>query len=149
MSLLRNRKALITGGSRGIGHAIAQKFASHGCAVTVVGRSRASLASAVDKLSETSHGAHQMRVGDVGKKEFWDDLRGDLKDVDFLVNAAGVSRTGLLVSMTEETLQEVIATNLMGTIWGCKGALKGMVRRKSGRLNSYIPDIYMNSRIRH
>jgi NADP-dependent 3-hydroxy acid dehydrogenase YdfG len=54
------------------------------------------------------------------------------KDIDILVNAAGITHSSLLVVTKPELLEEVINTNLKGTMWGCQTIAKSMMRRKSG-----------------
>lgn len=80
---------------------------------------------------------HSVRVGNVSEKEFWDELIRDKELVerggwDVLVNAAGVAHYSLLMATKAELVREVVDTNLMGTIWGCKAVVKGMMRKKSG-----------------
>lgn len=57
---------------------------------------------------------------------------GGQKDVDVLVNAAGTTHYSLLTNTKAEQLEQVVQTNLMGTIWSCKYMVKNMMRRKTG-----------------
>jgi NADP-dependent 3-hydroxy acid dehydrogenase YdfG len=54
------------------------------------------------------------------------------RDVDILVNAAGVTHYSLLVATQPKLVEEVVGTNLMGTVWGCQVMVKNMMRRKRG-----------------
>jgi NADP-dependent 3-hydroxy acid dehydrogenase YdfG len=56
------------------------------------------------------------------------------RDVDILVNAAGVTHYSLLVATQPKLVEEVVGTNLMGTVWGCQVMVKNMIRRKGGIL---------------
>lgn len=58
------------------------------------------------------------------------------KNIDILVNAAGVTHYSLLMATDSRVIEEVVRTNLMGCIYGCKAVLKNMVRRKGGTIPS-------------
>lgn len=134
------KTVLITGGSRGIGSAIATLFAHNGASCILVGRNRPTLVDVASGLRQEpgderhwSH-VHGVRVGDVSSREFWEELRKDekVKEVDILVNVAGITHSSLLVNSSADMLEDVVRTNLMGTIWGCKYLGKNMMRRKTG-----------------
>lgn len=57
------------------------------------------------------------------------------KNIDILVNAAGVTHYSLLMATNSRVIEEVVRTNLMGCIYGCKAVLKNMVRQKSGTIS--------------
>lgn len=82
-STKRQKKILITGGSRGIGAAIARKFANEGATCVLVGRSRSTLVDVASSLFQEpkderhwSH-VHGVKVGDVGSRSFWEELKTD------------------------------------------------------------------------
>jgi NAD(P)-dependent dehydrogenase (short-subunit alcohol dehydrogenase family) len=56
------------------------------------------------------------------------------KDVDILVNAAGITHYSLFIATKQDVVEDVIRTNLMGAIWGCQTMIKNMMRRKKGAL---------------
>ena len=139
------RNVLVTGGSRGIGLAIAEAFIKQGDKLCVVGRNRSSLQSAVDKWNQDTasfqdwqaNPRHMFFVGDVGRRDTWseivthlgnmDDADPSWKAPDILVNAAGVSQSSLLIQTDSSSIEDVVQTNLMGVIWGCQSIGKLMV----------------------
>ncbi|KAI9803369.1 MAG: hypothetical protein M1833_000887 [Piccolia ochrophora] len=135
---LASRTCLVTGGTRGIGLAIAQRFSASGAHCILVGRNEQRLQEAVAEVEQASGREESNLVktrgwlGDVGKWEWWDGMRQQMKDVDILVNAAGTAHSSLLVTTRAESIEEVIRTNLLGTIWGCKAVGREMVRRREG-----------------
>jgi 3-oxoacyl-[acyl-carrier protein] reductase len=126
---LEGRTALVTGGSRGIGRAIAVELAGAGASVVVAYRSGAEEAEAVAK--ETGGRAVQADVSDP------DEARGlveEAGDLDILVNNAGLTRDGVLARMTDDDWRAVIETNLSGVFHTCRAATRGMMRRRSGAI---------------
>jgi 3-oxoacyl-[acyl-carrier protein] reductase len=134
-SSLKDKVAIITGGSRGIGHAIAALLAEHGAAVVVSGRDPERLQRAVRELEERGAAAHGL-VADAVKREDADRLVEAAKErfgrLDILVNNAGITRDGLLIRMKDEDWDRVIETNLKGAFLMTRAASKLMVRQKSG-----------------
>jgi 3-oxoacyl-[acyl-carrier protein] reductase len=126
---LQGRTALVTGGSRGIGKAIATELAGAGAIVVLGYRSGAEEAEAV--ASEIGGRAVQ---ADVSQPEDAQRLVEDAGDVDILVNNAGVTRDGLLARMSDEDWQVVLNTNLGGTFNTCRAAARGMMRRRGGSI---------------
>jgi 3-oxoacyl-[acyl-carrier protein] reductase len=126
---LEGRTALVTGGSRGIGKAIAAELAGAGAEVVVGYRSGAEEAESV--ASEIGGRAVQ---ADVAEPEDAKRLVEEAGDVDILVNNAGVTRDGLLARMPDEDWQVVLETNLGGTFNTCRAAARGMMRRRGGAI---------------
>ncbi|KAI0392742.1 NAD(P)-binding protein [Xylariaceae sp. FL0594] len=137
---LAGKRCIITGGSRGIGLAIAQLFASQGAACTLVGRHRETVQSAVESLTPTRAQEkipihqHDGAFFDVSTKDGWDDLLAQRKHetIDVLVNAAGVSHNSLLFKTEISDIDHVLDVNLRGTIIGCKSVIPKMIKQKSG-----------------
>ena len=137
---LKNKRCLITGASRGIGFAITQTLARAGASCTLVARDPERLAKATAAINEVSNSnataasniPHDFVAGDVGDSEFWDNLLFKEPNVDILVNAAGISMPSLLVSTSYASIDQIIRTNLLGTIYGCKAFSRPMFKRKHG-----------------
>jgi 3-oxoacyl-[acyl-carrier protein] reductase len=126
---LEGRTALVTGGSRGIGKAIAAELAAAGATVVLGYRSGADEAEEV--ASEIGARAVQ---ADVAEVEDAKRLVEEAGDVDILVNNAGVTRDGLLARMPDEDWRVVLDTNLGGTFNTCRAAARGMMRRRGGSI---------------
>jgi 3-oxoacyl-[acyl-carrier protein] reductase len=126
---LEGRTALVTGGSRGIGKAIAAELAGAGATVVLGYRSGAEEAEGV--ASEIGARAVQ---ADVSEAEDAKRLVEEAGDVDILVNNAGVTRDGLLARMPDEDWRVVLETNLGGTFNTCRAAARGMMRRRGGAI---------------
>ena len=134
---LGGKIAIITGGSRGIGAAIAALLAEHGAAVVVSGRDAERLQHAVQELEERGATVHGV-VADASRREDVDRLVEVAKErfgrVDILVNNAGITRDGLLIRMKDEDWDRVMETNLRGAFLMTRATAKLMVRQRSGRI---------------
>ena len=134
---LAGRTAVVTGGSRGIGLAIARALAEDGASVVVSGRDAGRIESAVKEIE--SLGASALGVtADQSKREDCDRLvdaaKGRFGRVDVLVNNAGITRDQLLVRMKDDDWDQVMDTNLRGVFLMTRAAAKSMMRQKSGRI---------------
>jgi 3-oxoacyl-[acyl-carrier protein] reductase len=134
---LDGRVAIVTGGSRGIGGAIAALLAEHGAAVVVSGRDADRLERAVHELQERGASVQGVRA-DAAKREDVDRLVEAAKErfgrVDVVVNNAGITRDGLLIRMKDDDWDRVMDTNLRGAFLMTRAAAKLMVRQRSGRI---------------
>jgi len=119
----------VTGGSRGIGRAIALELARAGASVTLSYRSGKDEAEAV--AGEAGANAVQADVANAGEARR---LVEEAGDIDILVNNAGVTRDGLLARMPDDDWNDVIATNLGGVFHTCRAAARGMMKRRSGAI---------------
>jgi len=132
---LDGRVAIVTGGSRGIGAAIAALLAEDGAAVVVSGRDADRLQRTAKEL-EAQGGAILGVVADAAIRQDAERLVDAAKQrfgrVDILVNNAGVVRDGLLVRMKDEDWDRVMEVNLRGTFLMTRATTKLMIRRKSG-----------------
>jgi 3-oxoacyl-[acyl-carrier protein] reductase len=126
---LEGRTALVTGGSRGIGRAIAAELANAGA--TVVIGYRAGGEEAEVAVGEIGCRAVQADVSDPEEAKR---LVEEAGDVDVLVNNAGVTRDGLLARMSDEDWRTVLETNLGGTFNTCRAVVRGMMKRRSGSI---------------
>ncbi|RDL37332.1 NAD(P)-binding protein [Venustampulla echinocandica] len=130
-SSLAGKKCLVTGASRGIGKAIAERFAKQGARCVLVGRSHATLEGVRGELECFDGKSHDIVVGDVGDAKFWEGFRR-VRDIDILVNAAGVTHHSPCVLTSENVIEEVLRTNLLGTMLGCRTVGKGMMANRDG-----------------
>lgn len=117
--MLKGKTAVVTGGSRGIGEAIAYKLASIGANVAVIYAGNASAAETVCEKCRQEYGveakAYLCNVADFSAaKETTAKIKADFGTAQILVNNAGITRDGLLALMKEEDFDAVLATNLKG-----------------------------------
>ncbi len=132
------RVALVTGGSRGIGRAIALRLARDGVAVVVNYVSNESAArELVDQLAGVGSQAIAVRADVAVSAEaeaLVDGVLANFGRLDILVNNAGITRDGLLMRMSEQDWDAVLNTNLKGAYSCTKAALRSMMKRRSGRI---------------
>lgn len=138
MSADTPRVAIVTGGSRGIGRAIALKLAAEGCRVVVNYQSNAQAAAAVVQEIVNAGGEALAVQADIsqaeGAKALVDAAVNAYGTVDILVNNAGIARDALLMRMSEEDWDAVLDTNLKGAFHCIKAVQRIMLRRRSGRI---------------
>lgn len=132
--------ALVTGGSRGIGRAIAEHLAAAGCRVAVNYASNEAAAAEVVANIEAAGGEAIAVAADVGDPdavaEMFRRVQEELGPVAILVNNAGITRDDLMLRMGVDQWDDVIATNLRSVYLCSKAALRGMLRAKWGRIIS-------------
>ena len=126
---LEGKSALVTGGSRGIGRAIAVELAAAGASVVVGYRSGREEAEAV--AVEIGGRAVQADVSDPEAARALVEAAGEL---DVLVNNAGLTRDGLLARMPDDDWRAVIDTNLSSVFHTCRAAVRGMMKRRAGAI---------------
>ncbi len=136
--VLDGRTAVITGGSRGIGRAIAMEFARHGADLLITYRTQGAAAEKVaDEIRALDAGCVTCQV-DVNSsadlERMMEEARQRYGDVDVLVNNAGVTDDALVMRMSEESWQTVLQTNLTGTFLATKLVLRHMIRARWGRI---------------
>ncbi|MCM0756635.1 3-oxoacyl-[acyl-carrier-protein] reductase [Desulfovibrio aminophilus] len=132
------RVALVTGGSRGIGRAVAERLARDGFAVYLTYVSRPEEAEkAVAAIAESGGTARAFRVdsGDsAAVAAFFAEEIKDKVELEVLVNNAGITRDGPLIRMKDEDFDKVLGVNLRGCFIFLREAAKIMIRRRSGRI---------------
>lgn len=138
MNQNENKIALVTGGSRGIGRAIALALAADGAAVIVNYNGNKEKAEEVVREIEAAGGTAESfgcNVADLdATKEMIDFVIKKYGRLDILVNNAGVTRDGLIMKMSEEDFDKVLETNLKGTFNCSKHTSRQMLKQKSGRI---------------
>ena len=134
---LEGRVAIVTGGSRGIGRAVAQCLAEDGASVVVSGLDPARLGAATKELEGLGVPVLGV-VADAARREDAERLVDQTKDrfgrIDVLVNNAGITRDALLVRMKDEDWDRVLDVNLRGAFLMMRAVAKVMMRQKGGRI---------------
>ena len=138
MQKLEGRKALVTGGAKGIGRAIVRALASEGADVAINFQSSGAEA---ESLAEELHKAGRSTLlfkGNVGERVTWNEMMGEIKQLwgrlDILVNNAGITRDKTLRKMTDDDWLAVLNTNLNACYFGVTAAMPMMVEQKHGRI---------------
>ena len=140
MKLLEGKTAIVTGAARGIGEAIAIKFAEHGATVafTYVSDSSAEKANAVEKkLKDLGVKAKAVKsnAGDFAQCEaFVNDVVKEFGTVDVCVNNAGISKDNLLLRMSPDQWEDVIRVNLNSVFYMTKQVIRPMMKAKKGAI---------------
>ena len=133
-----NKVALVTGSSSGIGAAIAKEIAAGGAAVAIHYRGNADGANAVASEIRRNGGKCEIFQADVSNTEQAAELIKKVQEtfgsLDILINNAGTTRDTLLLSMKEEEWDAVISTNLKSVYAVSKAALRGMIKKRWGRI---------------
>jgi len=134
------RVALVTGGSRGIGRAIAERLATDGFRVALNYRTRRDAADAAVAAITAAGGEAVAVAGDVGDASavaaMFASVEGSLGPVAVLINNAGITADDLLLRMKPEDWDAVIQTNLSSAYLTTKAALRGMLKARWGRIIS-------------
>ena len=135
---LAGRTAVITGGSKGIGLAIATRFAASGADVAVIARGRGALDEAAKTIGAGAKGKVAAIAGDVGVaadiKRAYDEAMTAFGKIDIIVNNAGTSRTGAFEDITDEIWRDDFDQKLFAAIRLTRLAWPGMKSRKWGRV---------------
>lgn len=138
MKLLEGKVAIVTGAARGIGEAIATKFAEHGAnvAFTYVSDSSAEKAAALETKLQgmgVKVKAYKSNAGDFAQCEaFVNDVLKEFGKVDICVNNAGISKDNLLLRMTHDQWNDVIQVNLNSVFYMTKQVIRPMMKAKNG-----------------
>src|SRR5213593_634945 len=137
MSQLANQIAVVTGAGRGIGRAIALRFAAEGADVACISRTAENsekVASEIRALGRKAW-AHALDVSDaVAVAAAGEKILAEAGRVDILVNNAGVTRDGLLMRMSEADWDTVLDTNLKGAFLVTKAFSRAFLKQRAGRI---------------
>src|SRR6266516_7313765 len=132
---LAGKVAVVTGGSRGIGHAIAQALAVAGAKVAILGRDAPRAQTAAHALANGAARGYGCDVADAAQVETTiAAVEQDFGRIDVVVNNAGTTRDNLLFRIGEDDWDTVIDTNLKGSLLVTKHAVRGMIKRRWGRI---------------
>lgn len=134
MQSLTEQVALVTGASRGIGRAIAESLVAQGAFVIGTATSEQGAAAIDEYLGDNGKGI-ALNVTDT--EQLTGTIKGLEKEygkIDILVNNAGITRDNLMMRMKDDEWEAVINTNLSAVFRVCKAVIRGMMKRRSGRI---------------
>jgi len=132
---LQGQVALVTGGSRGIGLAIAEELANAGARIAVVARDEARAQAAAANLAGEGHRGYGCDVADPeAVNALVKRVEEELGSLDVLVNNAGVTRDNVLMRIKDDDWDAVLDTNLRGAFNTIRAASRGMMKRRAGRV---------------
>jgi 3-oxoacyl-[acyl-carrier protein] reductase len=133
---LTGKKAIVTGGSRGIGNAIVREFLSRGATVWSLSRTAAENQAELEAAAREAGGALFWRAADVSKEAELaatvDAVISEAGTLDVLVNNAGITRDGLIFRMPTSDWDEVLRANLTSAFVASRAAARVMIRQRSG-----------------
>lgn len=135
----QGRTAVVTGGSRGIGRQIAERFASEGANVAIMDINEEALQAAKSEMAEKGYSIFT-KVANVTDKEQVEGTMAEVNEhfgsVDILVNNAGVIRDNMLFKMSDDDWTTVMDVHLKGAFFASRAAQKYMINNKYGRIIS-------------
>ncbi len=141
MQLLKAKKALITGGTAGIGKEIALAFAKQGADVAIFGTNAERATQVLQELEQVKFSPEQRFesfIVNVSEKQSVETTISQLLtkwgQVDILINNAGITRDGLLMRMTEEDWDQVLDVNLKSVYNTCQALVRPMIKAKGGKI---------------
>lgn len=136
--MLNDNIAVVTGGSRGIGRAIAVKLAELGADIAVIATRDSDQAQDTIKTIEDMGRKARLYVCDISNIEAVNNavsqIITDFGGVDILINNAGITKDKLLMQMNEDDISDVIDVNLKGSMYVTKACLRNFVRKRHGRI---------------
>ena len=131
---LTGKTALVTGSTRGIGRAIAEALASAGARVAVVGRDKARADEAAAAIGNGAQG-FACDVSDIPQvTALIEDVEKAFGGIDILVNNAGLTRDNIMLRLKDDDWDAVLNANLRGAFATIRAAVRGMMKRRSGRI---------------
>ena len=134
---LKDKIALVTGGSRGIGQAVCRQFAEQGATVLAAARGIDRIEAWMSDLPEVSGRVIPTSLDVADAEAIERTIEQTIEKhgrIDILVNNAGITRDGLLMSMSDEQFDEVLNTNLRAAFRLIRGVSRHMIRNRSGRI---------------
>lgn len=132
---IQGKSAIITGGGRGLGKAVALILASEGVNIGITGRNEENLKMTVDEIQKLGVNAHYAVFSmdnEIQVKAGLDSLAQQLGGVDILINNAGIGDFGSIEEMPTETWEQVIKTNLFGVYYAAKTVYPYMKEKRQG-----------------
>ncbi len=136
--MLTDKIAVITGGTRGIGKAIALKFAENGADVAIIATSESDAARNTLALLKSMGSDAKLYVCDVSNSDevarMADMIIKDYGQIDILVNNAGITRDNILPALKDSDIDDVIDVNLKGCMYVTRAFIRSFVKRRSGNI---------------
>ena len=136
--ILTGKTALVTGGSRGIGNAIAKEFLREGATVYGLSRKPAENQAELEAIAKTAGGAFVWRAADVTKEEevtkAVEAVLAEAGGIDVLVNNAGITRDGLIFRMPTSDWEEVLKANLTSAFFTSRAVARVMIKQRRGAI---------------
>ncbi len=136
--MLKNQNVLVTGGTAGIGKAIAIHFAKNGAHVAIFGTNEERGQKVVQEIKEKTSSKVLFIAVDVSNtskvKEAVDQVVEEFGSLDILINNAGITRDGLLLRMSEDDWDRVLEVNLKSVYNTCKAVIRPMMKAKKGKI---------------
>jgi 3-oxoacyl-[acyl-carrier protein] reductase len=139
MFRLDGKTALVTGASQGIGEAVARRLAEQGARVVLAARNEEKLTRLAEEIGTSGGAAHPLVLDMMQPETFGERLKGlpgDYGAVDVLVNNAGITADNLLARMSLDDWERVLRTNLTGAFALTKEVIRGMMKKRWGRVIS-------------
>lgn len=135
--LLKGKKAIVTGGSKGIGKSIVETFLKNGCVVYTLSRSQGDF-DALKKIADENGTQVFWKAVDVSNEESFvavlTEVIKEAEGIDILVNNAGITKDGLMMRMATADWDEVIKVNLNSAFWASRAVYRHMLSRKGGSI---------------
>ncbi|NLB64592.1 MAG: 3-oxoacyl-ACP reductase FabG [Fibrobacter sp.] len=134
MNKFKDKLVVVTGGSRGIGKAIVELFSSQGAKVAFsYNKNRNEAEKLVESIGEERCFAFPCDVSNGNSvKDFFDEIKAKFEDINVLVNNAGITADNFFALMNTEQFETVIKTNLLGSFYASKAAIKQMISKRQG-----------------
>ncbi|MFL3005328.1 MAG: 3-oxoacyl-[acyl-carrier-protein] reductase [Candidatus Neomarinimicrobiota bacterium] len=137
MFSLRNKIAIITGASQGIGKTTAELFSKSGAHVVCIARNEEKIKNLANTISKNGHSASYNSCDISDGDLFQDTIKSVINDygkIDILINNAGITRDSLVLRMKNHQWDDVLNTNLKGAFYATKSVLRSMMKNKYGRI---------------
>ena len=138
MNILQNKKAIVTGASKGIGRAISLNLAKNGCDLFLISRTEQDLKKVKDEILQNHNVNVSYHILDITNfesvQEIFKTIIIKANSIDILINNAGITRDNILARMNLNQWNDVINTNLNGYFNCCKHIIKHMMKNKYGRI---------------
>jgi 3-oxoacyl-[acyl-carrier protein] reductase len=134
MSDLTGKIAVVTGASRGIGRAIAERLAAQGARVIGTATSENGANAISEYLADKGAGKVLNVSNAESIEQFLSDIKSSEGDIDILVNNAGITRDNLLMRMKDSEWSDIMDTNLTAIFRMSKAVLRGMMKKRNGRI---------------